>query len=87
MSFPRYPKYKASGVQWLGEVPEHWEVERLRFVTDLNPSKAEISSLDRNTTVSFLPMETVGDDGKLTLYKEKTIGELESEHTPLVQWV
>lgn len=24
MSFPRYPKYKDSGVEWLGEVPEHW---------------------------------------------------------------
>jgi len=21
MSFPRYPKYKDSGVEWLGEVP------------------------------------------------------------------
>ena len=30
MSFPRYPKYKASGVEWLGEVPEGWEVVRLR---------------------------------------------------------
>jgi type I restriction enzyme S subunit len=26
MSFPRYPKYKESGVEWLGEVPEHWGV-------------------------------------------------------------
>jgi hypothetical protein len=26
MSFPRYPKYKPSGVEWLGEVPEHWEI-------------------------------------------------------------
>lgn len=24
MSFPRYPRYKDSGVEWLGEVPEHW---------------------------------------------------------------
>jgi type I restriction enzyme S subunit len=24
MSFPRYPKYKDSDVEWLGEVPEHW---------------------------------------------------------------
>jgi type I restriction enzyme S subunit len=24
MSFPRYPTYKPSGVEWLGEVPEHW---------------------------------------------------------------
>ena len=31
MSFPRYPKYKDSGVEWLGEVPEHWEVSRLGF--------------------------------------------------------
>jgi type I restriction enzyme S subunit len=26
MSFPRYPKYKASGVEWLGEVPDGWSV-------------------------------------------------------------
>ena len=30
MTFPRYPRYKDSGVEWLGEVPEHWEVKRLR---------------------------------------------------------
>ena len=24
MSFPRYPDYKDSGVEWLGEVPGHW---------------------------------------------------------------
>ena len=32
MSFPRYPKYKDSGVEWLGEVPEHWEVCALKTV-------------------------------------------------------
>ena len=30
MSFPRYPKYKASGVEWLGEVPEQWGVSCLK---------------------------------------------------------
>ncbi len=29
MSFPCYPKYKDSGVEWLGEVPEGWTVTRL----------------------------------------------------------
>ncbi len=28
--YPRYPAYKDSGVEWLGEVPAHWEVRRLR---------------------------------------------------------
>ena len=32
MSFPRYPKYKASGVEWLGEVPEGWEVSRIKWL-------------------------------------------------------
>lgn len=31
MSFPKYPKYKDSGVEWLGDVPEHWEISRLGF--------------------------------------------------------
>ena len=30
MSFPRYPKYKDSGVEWLGQVPEHWGVTALK---------------------------------------------------------
>jgi type I restriction enzyme S subunit len=29
MSFPRYPKYKPSGVEWLGDVPQHWDVWKL----------------------------------------------------------
>lgn len=31
MSFPRYERYKDSGVEWLGEVPEEWDVSRLGF--------------------------------------------------------
>lgn len=27
MSLLRYPEYKDSGVEWLGEVPEHWEIK------------------------------------------------------------
>jgi len=29
-----YPTYKDSGVPWLGKVPEHWEVRRLKTVVD-----------------------------------------------------
>ena len=30
MSLPRYPAYKDSGVAWLGKVPGHWGVKRLK---------------------------------------------------------
>lgn len=43
-----YPEYKHSGVEWLGDVPEHWEVKRLKWVTRLQrgydlPSDQRIS--------------------------------------------
>jgi type I restriction enzyme S subunit len=30
MSFPRYPEYRDSGVEWLGEVPKHWQIVPLK---------------------------------------------------------
>ena len=33
MSLPRYPEYKDSRVAWLGEVPEHWEVISIKWLS------------------------------------------------------
>jgi len=35
--FQPYPAYKDSGVQWLGEIPAHWEVKPLKFAVAMNP--------------------------------------------------
>lgn len=32
MTFPAYPDYRDSGVEWLGVVPEHWGVKPLRYL-------------------------------------------------------
>jgi type I restriction enzyme S subunit len=81
MSLRRYPKYKDSSLDWLGHVPAHWSIKRLRFVAELNPSKAEINHLDRNTEVSFLPMEAIGDDGTINLERTRPIREVETGYT------
>lgn len=31
MKLPAYPAYKPTGVEWLGDVPEHWEVKRIKW--------------------------------------------------------
>lgn len=31
MSFARYAEYKDSGVEWLGQVPAHWAVDRIKW--------------------------------------------------------
>lgn len=32
----RYDKYKDSGIAWIGEIPEHWEIKRLKNVCSTN---------------------------------------------------
>ena len=39
--FKPYPAMKDSGVKWLGEVPAHWEVRRLRNVTEMRVSNVD----------------------------------------------
>jgi type I restriction enzyme S subunit len=28
----KYPKYKPSGVEWIGEIPENWEITKIKFL-------------------------------------------------------
>ena len=49
-----YPAYKDSGVEWLGEVPEHWEVKPIKRIassnddvlTEKTPNEYEIEYVD-----------------------------------------
>lgn len=36
MKYKAYPKYKDSGVAWLGEVPKHWDAKPLKYVASVN---------------------------------------------------
>jgi type I restriction enzyme S subunit len=36
MSFPRYESYKDSGVEWIGEVPKHWNIARFKWNIERN---------------------------------------------------
>lgn len=35
MSLPSYPRYEASGVEWLGNVPAHWVVRRVKDIAGI----------------------------------------------------
>ena len=76
-----YPVYKDSGVEWLGEVPEHWDVKRILYICSLNPTKSELGNIPKDTEVSFLPMESIGEDKDLTLDKTKSIEDVYQGYT------
>jgi type I restriction enzyme S subunit len=32
MKYPRYPAYKESGVEWIGEIPVTWNIKKLKYI-------------------------------------------------------
>lgn len=38
--YKRYPAYKDSGVEWLGEIPAGWEVKRLKYAAPIPHEQA-----------------------------------------------
>ena len=35
MRFKPYPGYKDSGVDWLGDIPDHWELKKLKYLCSI----------------------------------------------------
>lgn len=56
MRFVAYPKYKPSGVEWLGDVPAHWDVKRLKMAVTLTDKKVEANE---DNPVPYVGMENI----------------------------
>ncbi|MBI1892782.1 MAG: restriction endonuclease subunit S [Candidatus Rokubacteria bacterium] len=47
----RYSAYKPSGVEWLGEIPAHWEVKRLKTIASVQLSNVDKKSVEGQESV------------------------------------
>ncbi len=50
-SYRPYPAYKDSGVEWLGEIPVHWEVKRLKSFATVQLSNVDKKSQEGQDAV------------------------------------
>lgn len=75
MSFPRYPEYKDSGVEWLVEVPRHWQVKRLKSLLEepLMYGANEAADDDDPTSPRFVRITDIYDNN---LLREETFRSL-----------
>ena len=75
-----YPTYKYSGVEWLGEIPAHWEVKRLKYAAPLRVSKLNLKSKDD----TYIGLENIESwTGRLLIQDqpesvESTVGQFEA---------
>ncbi|MCW7482275.1 restriction endonuclease subunit S [Leptospira kanakyensis] len=72
-------KMKDSGVEWLGEIPEHWEVKKLKWVADLN---------GRIGFRGYTTSDLVGElEGAISLSPSNMInGKLETDKSTYLSW-
>lgn len=68
-----YPKYKPSGVEWLGDVPEHWGVKKLKFIgtalIGLTYSPDEVVDEEYEGEKHLVLRSTNIQDGKISLHE------------------
>ena len=67
MKYKRYSKYKDSGIEWIGEIPEGWEVNRLKFLKkgSLMYGANEIGELKSSTNIRYVRITDFDSNGDL----------------------
>lgn len=73
---------KDSEIEWLGEIPIHWKVKKLKYLVKVNPSlKSFQFDNDSLSEVVFLPMEKVSEYGEVDFSIRKPIRDVSIGYT------
>lgn len=86
--YKAYPEYKDSGVEWLGEIPIHWEMLRHKYVAFFTKGKNPTNLLEQplKNTLPYLSMECLRNNttDKYALISNDVRIALEGQ--PLIIW-
>lgn len=75
-------KMKPSGIEWLGDIPEGWEIRRIKNISRVNPALNDY--LDKyllENKVVFLPMEKISEHGEIDNSELRAIKEVKNGFT------
>jgi len=68
MKLKPYKKYKDSGIPWIGEIPEHWEVKKLKYLSKIN-SDVLSEKTEEEFEFIYIDISSVDSNGKLSDFK------------------
>ena len=77
LTINNYPSYKDSGVEWLGDMPEHWEIKRLKEVLD----EVIYGTSEKTKEVGKYEVLGMGDieEGKISFPRKRFINNVPKE--------
>jgi type I restriction enzyme, S subunit len=83
----KYDQYKNSGIEWLGEIPEHWEVKKMKFIGNIfagiNGKKGDDFSKEYSDGIKpFIPFTNICNNFKIdkNQYQYVKIDEKENQN-------
>lgn len=60
----KYQKYKDSGVEWIGEIPENWEVKKLKYIAEVNSDTLTEKEND-DFELEYIDISSVNSNGEI----------------------
>jgi len=63
-------KLKDSGIEWIGKIPEGWEVHKLKYKTIINKKKLE-DDINPNYVINYLDISNVDSSGNILDIEEQ----------------
>ena len=77
-AMPKYEAYKDSGVEWIGEIPDEWDVQPLKYVLNLISEKVQSSKSD----FKYIGMENIESWSGRIIEAEQEVEGLASKFAP-----
>ena len=86
MKLKPYPKYKESGVQWIGEVPEGWMLLKIKYIGNLQNGNGFSEELQGQETgeIPFLKVSDINNPG--TIYLNTSINYVSTKQVIENRW-
>jgi type I restriction enzyme S subunit len=50
---PKYEAYRESGIEWIGDLPTHWQVKRFQFLASITTGEKNTEDKEENGTYPF----------------------------------
>ncbi|SDZ00281.1 type I restriction enzyme, S subunit [Bacillus sp. 166amftsu] len=80
-------KMKNSGVEWIGEIPEHWDIKKMKYLTQskLMYGANESAELDDRTLPRYIRITDIDQHGKLKDDTFKSLSKEVADQYPVIK--
>ena len=83
----QYDNYKNSGVEWLGEIPEHWEVKKLKHLIQSKTGYAFQSDKFSDEGIPLIRISDLDESGIVLLNKAPKLPQKNNLLSSLITFV